>query len=65
MRHYEGASGTSVSLQHAVHRSLLQALARTNAQLTRLISHARLNAAHGAAVDLEQALHGQIVLSYN
>jgi len=65
LRHYEGTSGTSVSLQHALHRSLLQALARTNAQLARLISHARLNAAHGTAADLEQALDGQIILSSN
>ena len=62
---YEGASGTSVSLQRAIHRSLLQALARTNAQLVRLISHARLASARSAAEDLEQALHSQIVLSEN
>jgi CRP-like cAMP-binding protein len=65
MRHYEGTSATTVRLQRAIHRSLLQALARTNAQLTRLICHARLDAADGAAQDLEQALHSQIVLSYN
>jgi CRP-like cAMP-binding protein len=62
LAHYEGATGTSISLQRAIHRSLLQALARTNAQLIRLISHARLNAARGEAEDLEKALHGQIVL---
>ena len=65
LRHYEGASRTSVSLQRAIHRSLLQALARTNAQLTRLISHARLNAARIEAEELEKTLHGQIVLSDN
>jgi len=65
LHHYQGASGTSVSLQRAIHRSLLQALARTNAQLIRLISHARLNAARELAEDLEKALHGQIVLSDN
>jgi CRP-like cAMP-binding protein len=65
LRHYEGSSSTTVRLQRAIHRSLLQALARTNTQLIRLISHARLNAARNAAEDLEQALHGQIVLAYN
>jgi CRP-like cAMP-binding protein len=56
---YGGTSGTSVSLQHAIHRSLLRALARTNTQLTRLISHAHLT--HGKeALDLEKALRGQM-----
>ena len=59
---YGGDSGTSVSLQHAIHKSLLRALARTNTQLTRLISHAHLTAGKGAK-DLEKALHGQIVQS--
>ena len=35
---YQGASGLSVRLQHAIQRSLLRSLARTNSQLTRLIS---------------------------
>jgi len=61
LRHYEGTAGTSVSLRRAIHRSLLQALARTNTQLIRLISHARLNAERGEAEALEKALHGQIV----
>jgi CRP-like cAMP-binding protein len=61
LRHYEGTAGTSVSLRRAIHRSLLQALARTNTQLIRLISHARLNAERGQAEALEKALHGQIV----
>jgi CRP-like cAMP-binding protein len=61
LRHYEGAGGTSVRLRRAIHRSLLQALARTNTQLIRLISHARLNAERGQAEALEKALHGQIV----
>jgi len=61
LRHYEGTAGTSVSLRRAIHRSLLQALARTNSQLIRLISHARLNAKRGQAEALEKALHGQIV----
>ena len=34
---YNGASGTTVSLQHAIHRSLMRSIARTNTQLTRLI----------------------------
>jgi hypothetical protein len=59
---YEGTGGTSLSLQRALHRSLVQALARTNAQIIRLIGHARLNAARGEAEDLEKALHGQIVM---
>jgi CRP-like cAMP-binding protein len=59
---YGGNSGTSVSLQHAIHKSLLRSLARTNTQLTRLISHAHLTAGKDAA-DLERALHGQIVQS--
>lgn len=60
---YNGDSGASVSLQHAIHKSLLRALGRTNTQLTRLISHARLVADKRDAADLEKALHGQIVQS--
>jgi CRP-like cAMP-binding protein len=60
---YNGDTGTSVSLQHAIHKSLLRSLARTNTQLTRLISHAHLTAASSDAADLEKALHGQIVQS--
>jgi CRP-like cAMP-binding protein len=63
LRCYEGASATSMSLQRAIHRSLLQALARTDTQLARLISHARLNASRSEAAELEKALHGQIVQS--
>lgn len=59
---YNGDSGTSVSLQHAIHKSLLRSMARTNTQLTRLISHAHLTAGKGAA-ELEKALHAQIVQS--
>ena len=61
LRHYEATTGAGVSLRRAIHRSLLQALARTNTQLIRLISHARLNAERGEAEALEKALHGQIV----
>jgi CRP-like cAMP-binding protein len=57
---YNGTSGTTVSLQHAIHRSLMRSIARTNTQLTRLISHARLYAASGETAALEAALHGQI-----
>ena len=60
---YNGDSGTAVSLQHAIHKSLLRSLARTNTQLTRLISHAHLSKAANDAADLEKALHGQIVQS--
>ena len=57
---YNAASGTTVSLHHAIHRSLMRSIARTNTQLTRLISHARLSAAGEKARELEAALHGQI-----
>lgn len=57
---YEGGSGATVSLHHAIHRSLIRSIARTNTQLTRLISHARLNEAGNKAAELEAALHGQI-----
>ena len=60
LAHYQGNSTASVSLQHAIHRSLLRSLARTNTLLTRLISHARLSAAANEAAELEAALHGQI-----
>lgn len=63
MEIYGGASGTTVSLHHAIHRSLMRSIGRTNTQLTRLISHARLTAARSDAVELEKALHGQIVQS--
>jgi CRP-like cAMP-binding protein len=57
---YNGASGTTVSLQHAIHRSLMRAIGRTNTQLIRLITHARLTAAEAQAAELEAALHGQM-----
>ena len=57
---YNGASGATVNLHHAIHRSLMRSIARTNTQLTRLISHARLSAATKQTVELEAALHGQI-----
>jgi len=57
---YNGNSAATVSLHHAIHRSLMRSIARTNTQLTRLISHARLSAAGDKAATLEAVLHGQI-----
>ena len=57
---FNGSSGTSVSLQHAIHRSMLRSLGRTNTQLTRLISDARLSAAAHEVAALETTLHGQL-----
>ncbi len=57
---YNGTSGISVRLHHAIHRSLMRSIARTNTQLTRLISHVRLSSAASEAADLEAALHGQM-----
>ena len=57
---YNGSSAASVSLQHAIQRSLLKAMARTNTLLTRLISHDRLARANDKAQELETALHAQI-----
>ena len=55
------ASGASVSLQHAIHASLLRSLTRTNGQLTRLISDARLRGAEKEGSALEAARGSQIV----
>jgi CRP-like cAMP-binding protein len=57
---FNGGSGAAVSLQHAIHRSLLRSLARMNTQLARLISDARLGAAAREVVELETTLHGQL-----
>lgn len=57
---YNGASATTVSLHHAIHRSLLRSLAHTNNQLGRLLAHARLNAAAAQAAELETALQGRL-----
>ena len=58
---YDGASGTTVSLHHAIHRSLMKSISRTNTSLTRLISHLRLSAAESNRTEeLEAALHGQL-----
>ena len=57
---YNGASGATASAHHAIHRSLMRSISRTNTQLTRLISHARLTGAAGQVAEIEAALHGQI-----
>lgn len=57
---YNDNSGTTVCVHHAIHRSLMRSISRTNTQLTRLISHARLSAAAAQAAELEAALHGQM-----
>lgn len=57
---YESNTGAAIRLQHAVHKSLLRSIARTNTQLGRLISHARLAASASEAAQLEAALHGQL-----
>jgi CRP/FNR family transcriptional regulator, cyclic AMP receptor protein len=60
LRLYAGDSGAAVSLLHAIHASLLRALSRTNNQLTRLISAARLRGAHEEGSALEAARGSQI-----
>lgn len=40
---YNGTSGAAVKMQHAIHRNLLQSLARSNSQLSRLVTQARLD----------------------
>ena len=57
---FNGGSGASVSLQHAIHRSLLRHLGRMNTLLARLISDARLSAASRRVAELETTLHGQL-----
>ena len=61
LRLYRGDSGAAVSLLHAIHASLLRALSRTNNQLTRLISAARLRGAHEEGRALEAARGSQII----
>lgn len=58
---YNGDSGTAVRLQHAIHRSLLKAIAHTNTQLARLITAARLRGARVESEALEAARSAQIV----
>ena len=42
---YNGVSGAEVKMQHAIHRNLLQSLARSNSQLSRLVTQASLSEA--------------------
>jgi CRP-like cAMP-binding protein len=57
---YNGDSGTTVSLQHAIHRSLMRSLARTNTQLARLIAHHKLEEAERNVEHLEIAIRAQM-----
>jgi CRP/FNR family transcriptional regulator, cyclic AMP receptor protein len=57
---YFGGSRTSSRLRSAVQSSLLGAMARTNRALTRLISQAKLEAAHRTELQLETAYHAQL-----
>jgi CRP-like cAMP-binding protein len=58
---YNGDAGVSVSLQHAIHKSLLRSMARTNNQLTRLISAARLRGAQAEGNELEVSMRSNHV----
>jgi CRP/FNR family cyclic AMP-dependent transcriptional regulator len=60
MEIYSGGSGTTVSLQHAIHRSLMRSIARTNTQLARLIAHHQLMRAARNVQDLEVAIRAQM-----
>ena len=42
---YNGSSGAEVKMQHAIHRNLMQSLARSNSQLARLVTQAQLTEA--------------------
>ena len=57
---YFGLSRASALLRHAVQRSLLASMGRTNRSLTRLLSQAKLDSSRTGA-PLEAALHGQII----
>jgi CRP-like cAMP-binding protein len=58
---YAGDGGMAVSLRHAIHRILMRSLARTNNQLARLVTHARLEDPSKRVTELEAALQGQVV----
>jgi CRP-like cAMP-binding protein len=60
MEVYNGGSGATVSLQHAIHRSLMRSIARTNTQLARLISHHRLAEVSKNVADLEVMIRSQM-----
>ena len=42
---YNANSGAAVKVQRAIHRNLLQSLARSNSQMSRLVTQAKLNEA--------------------
>jgi CRP-like cAMP-binding protein len=60
MEIYNGSSGATVSLHHAIHRSLMRSIARTNTQLARLIAHGHLEAASRNVAELEVAIRAQM-----
>jgi CRP-like cAMP-binding protein len=60
MELYDGSSSTTVSLQHAIHRSLMRSISRTNTQLARLIAHHKLGEAARSVQDLEVAIRAQM-----
>jgi CRP-like cAMP-binding protein len=41
---FSGRDGAAVKTQHAIQRNLLQSLARSNSQMSRLVTQARLDA---------------------
>ncbi len=57
---HSGDGRAGARLRHAVQRSLLVALGRTNRSLTRLLSQAQLASARGEQQRLEAALGGQL-----
>jgi CRP/FNR family cyclic AMP-dependent transcriptional regulator len=59
---YEAGDATSARIQRAIHASLLQSLRRTNNQLSRLISQARIRGRRGGVPmrELQSALYGQL-----
>jgi CRP/FNR family cyclic AMP-dependent transcriptional regulator len=61
MEAYAGDSSLTVALHRAIHRSLMVSIGRTNTQLTRLITHARLREREDEARALETLLRGQVV----
>ena len=50
MQLYQGTAGAEIKTQHAIQRSLLQALSRSYSQLSRLVTQARLSEALKARV---------------
>jgi len=57
---YFGSSAAAARLHRAIERSLMGSIARTNRQLTRLLSQARLRAARPVSRQLELAYFGQL-----